>query len=117
MSDTTTLNKTEQKKSRSFKIMLNGELKKSVFKGDSPYQAANKALSETIRTLMKEGGNVENEITFSLIESTKGSVKKEHQYTGHRVKLDVPVSYEVKGGQVITKEYKNVLKKVKKVSL
>ena len=116
MSDTTTINKNEQKKSRSFKIMLNGDLKKSVFKGDSPYQAANKALSETIRNLIKEGGNVENEINFTLIESTKGSTKKEHQYTGYRVKLDNPVSYEVKGGQVITKEYKNVLKKVKKMN-
>lgn len=113
MSDT--LAKSEQKKSRSFKIKLNGELKKSIFKGESPYQAANKALSETIRNMIKEGGNVENEITFTLIESTRGSTNKEHEYVGHRVKLDNPVSYEVKGGQVITKEYKNVLRKVKKM--
>ncbi len=116
MSDNT-VNKTEQKKSRSFKIMLNGEVKKSVFKGESPYQAANKALSETIRNMMKNGGNVDEEISFTLIESTKGSSKKEHEYVGHRVKLEVPVSYEVKGGQTITKEYKNVLRKVKKMGV
>ncbi len=89
------------KKGRSFKIMIDGELKTSVFKGESPYQAANKALSETIRGIMKRGGAVKDKIRFTLIESTKGSTKKEHNYEGHRVKLDNPVSYTVAGGQTI----------------
>lgn len=105
-----------EKKTRSFKIMLNGELKKSVFKGDSPYQAANKALSESIRTIMKNGGKVDDKIYFTLIETTKGSSRKEHEYEGYRVKLDNPVSYEVSSGQTITKEYKNILRKIKKMN-
>jgi hypothetical protein len=53
-------------------------------------------------------------MTFYLVESTKGSSKKVHKYVGKRIKLDTPVSYAVENGQVITKEYKNVLRKVKK---
>jgi hypothetical protein len=105
----------EEKKTRSFKVRMDGEVRNSVFKGESPYQAANKALSEILRSTIKNGGNVDGEIAFTLIESTKGSNKKEHEYTGYRVKLENPVSYTVSGGQTITKEYKNVLRKVKKL--
>ena len=108
-------NTNSDKKIRTFKINYDGEIKKSVFKGESPYQAANKALSETIRNFIKTGGNnIDEKINFTLIESTKGSLKKEHNYEGYRVKLEQPISYKVSGGQVITKEYKNVLRKIKK---
>jgi len=107
-----------RKGSRSFKVKLepNGP-QYGRYNGDSPYQAANKALSEIIRTRVKNTLPVDENINFFLVESTKGSGKKIHQYVGHRMKLDNPVTYQVNDGQTITKEYKNVLRKVKKTEM
>ena len=113
------VNELIKKNSRSFKVKLGDEDKQyGRYNGESPYQAANKALSEIIRNRVKAKEDPEVELSFFLIESTKGSKKKAHQYTGRRVKLDAPVSYTVKNGdktQTITKEYKNILRKVKKI--
>ena len=104
-----------KKGTRSFKVKLeNNGPQYGRYNGDSPYQAANKALSEIIRNRVKNNQAVDDDMTFFLVESTKGSSKKIHKYVGRRIKLDVPVSYTVENGQVITKEYKNVLRKVKK---
>ena len=75
------------------------------------------ALSEIIRNKVKNNQPTDQDITFYLVESTKGSNKKIHKYTGKRIKLDTPVSYVVKNGereQTITKEFKNILRKIKK---
>ena len=114
----TTKNNKLGKSSRSFKAKLdmNSELY-GRYNGDSPYQAANKALSEIIRNLIKKNEDTSKDITFFLVESTKGSNKKTHEYNGKRVKLDNPVSYKVSNDVTITKEYKNILKKKKKVTL
>ena len=103
-----------KKKNRSFKVKLSddGELY-GRYNGDSPYQAANKALSEIIRNKVKANEKVDGDITFYLVESTKGSAKKSHQYVGKRVQLDTPVKYKV-GDQEIIKNFKNILKKVKR---
>lgn len=116
-----------KKRSRSFKVCLNDpretvdDQNKPVlygrYNGESPYQAANKALSEIIRQRKKDGEQTDKEIIFYLQESTKGSGKKVHKYSGKRVKLDTPVSYTVKsdkGDQIIKKEYKNSLEKITK---
>jgi hypothetical protein len=108
----------KKKSSRSFKVKmdLNGH-QYGRYNGDSPYQAANKALSEIIRNKVKQNQNADEEITFFLVESTKGSTKKIHEYTGKRTKLEVPVVYKVNNSQEIKKEYKNVLRKVKKAKV
>ena len=104
----------EQKRNRSFKVKLSEDGQSyGRYNGDSPYQAANKALSEIIRTKVKDGEAVEGKLTFWLIESTKGSSKRVHQYEGERIKLEEPVKYKV-GENEIVKEYKNILKKIKK---
>lgn len=105
------------KGNRSFKVKLeqNGPLY-GRYNGDSPYQAANKALSEIIRNRVKNSQPDDVDINFFLVESTKGSGKKTHQYVGRRTKLLTPVEYEVANGQTIKKEYKNVLRKVKKTT-
>lgn len=101
--------------SRSFKVKLEHDgVQYGRYNGDSPYQAANKALSEIIRNRVKNNQTTNEDITFYLVESTKGSGKKIHQYSGKRLKLATPVSYTVDNGQVITKEFKNILHKVKK---
>jgi hypothetical protein len=113
MADATEASK---KKNRSFKVKLTteGDLY-GRYNGDSPYQAANKALSEIIRTKVKNNESIDSEINFYLVESTKGSKKKSHQYIGKRVQLDTPVIYKV-GEQEIVKNFKNILKKVKRIN-
>lgn len=105
-----------KKKNRSFKVKLTteGDLY-GRYNGDSPYQAANKALSEIIRNKVKNNELIDSEINFYLVESTKGSKKKSHQYIGKRVQLDTPVIYKV-GEQEIVKNFKNILKKVKRIN-
>jgi len=99
---------------RSFKVKLSQETPAyGRYNGDSPYQAANKALSELVRNAEKNGEDATGEYYFWLIESTKKSKKRVHQYRGQRIKLDVPVEYTV-GDNVIVKNYKNFLKKIKK---
>jgi hypothetical protein len=103
-----------KKKNRSFKVKLSAEADLyGRYNGDSPYQAANKALSEIIRNKVKNSESITDEINFYLVESTKGSKKKTHQYIGKRIQLDSPVIYKV-GDQEIVKNYKNILKKVKR---
>jgi hypothetical protein len=79
----------------------------------TPYQAANKALSKYFRE-NKDVESIANTITFQICESTRKSNKHEYKYTGSRVKLEVPVSYTLTDGKVISKHFKNILKKVKK---
>ena len=103
------------KKTRSFKVKLSdSSTPYGRYTGVSPYQAANKALSEIIRERKKGGKSASGKINFTLIESTRGSKHKEHQYEGRRVKLKEPVKYQVGGGKEIVKKYKNKLRKVKK---
>jgi hypothetical protein len=114
--ETTETTEVMNKKSRSFKVKLESVGPQyGRYNGDSPYQAANKALSEIIRTKVRANEPTENvDISFFLVESTKNSQKKIHQYVGKRVKLENPVTYTVANGQVITKEFKNILRKIKK---
>jgi hypothetical protein len=114
MSDT--IDTAAKKRNRSFKVKLSAEAELyGRYNGDSPYQAANKALSEIIRNKVKNSESVYEEIIFYLVESTKGSLKKSHQYVGKRIQLETPVIYKV-GEQEIVKNYKNILKKVKKTN-
>lgn len=100
-----------EKKYRSFKIKEVDGTFRGRYLGDSPYQAANKALSEIIR---KDKNINTDDINFTLIESTKGSKNKEHNYQGKRIKLNEPISYQTKNGVNVEKKYKNELKKIKK---
>jgi len=105
----------DKRKSRSFKVKEDADSKSyGRYTGESPYQAANKALSELIRKRNKEGKNTTSKISFTLIESTKGSKHREHQYIGKRLKLKTPITYETKDGITVVKKYKNELRKIKK---
>ena len=101
---------------RSFKVKLpNKEVFEGRFTGLTPYQAANKALSKWFRDPENtETESANNEITFSIWESTRKSKKALYTYTGKRLRLDIPVKYTIQDGREITKNFKNVLKKVKK---
>jgi len=96
---------------RSFKVRLPGsEAFEGRFTGLTPYQAANKALSKYYR----ESNELQKEVTFSICESTRNSRKSTYTYVGGRHELSTPVTYTIADGRLITKKFKNVLKKVKK---
>ena len=97
---------------RSFKVKLpDNENFVGRFTGLTPYQAANKALSKYFR----ETKNADKEITFLICESTRKSKKSVYTYIGKRYQLEVPVRYKIQDGREIVKNFKNSLKKVKKV--
>lgn len=99
---------------RSFKVKLpDKEEFEGRFTGLTPYQAANKALSKYFR----ETENPKVEITFLICESTRKSKKSVYTYIGKRYQLEVPVKYTIQDGREIVKNFKNSLKKVKKVDL
>jgi hypothetical protein len=103
---------------RSFKVQLPGtEDYIGRYTGLTPYQAANKALSKYFRE-NKTIKTIQNEITFSIRESTRGSKRSTYTYNGKREKLVIPVKYSINGpdgnAREIVKEYKNKLTKVKK---
>lgn len=103
---------------RSFKVQLPGtEDYIGRYTGLTPYQAANKALSKYFRE-NKTIKSIQNEITFSIRESTRGSKRSTYTYNGKREKLVIPVKYSINGpdgnAREIVKEYKNKLTKVKK---
>ena len=106
--------KAGERKVRSFKVLLPGNEEYSGrFTGLTPYQAANKALSKYYR----EVKNPKSGIRFSIRESTRGSKRGTYTYSGSREKLETPITYEIDGGRVITKNFKNRLTKVKKAEL
>ena len=103
------------KKVRSFKVKLPGnEMFNGRFTGQTPYQAANKALSKYFR----DNGDKKTQITFTIKESTRQSKRSEYSYQGERKKLDTPIEYSIKDAngenKKIIKQYKNSLKKIKK---
>ena len=109
----------DKKKTRSFKVKLSEDEKAyGRYTGDSPYQAANKALSELIRKKKSTSKSEKalGKINFTLIESTKGSKHKSHDYVGKRVALKIPITYKTKDGVEVTKKFKNELRKLKKES-
>ena len=120
-SETETTNEAEtdiEKGVRSFKVQLPGtEDYIGRYTGLTPYQAANKALSKYFRE-NKTIKTIQNEITFSIRESTRGSKRSTYTYNGKREKLVIPVKYSINGpdgnAREIVKEYKNKLTKVKK---
>jgi len=103
-----------ERRIRSFKVKLpNKEEFEGRFTGLTPYQAANKALSKYFR----ETEVPKPEITFEICESTRKSKRSVYTYVGKRYQLEVPVRYTIQDGREIVKNFKNSLKKVKKIDL
>lgn len=108
-------------KTRYWKVLCNDgtdgcEAPRGRYAGASPYQAANKALTEIIRRRKTEGKKTTGKISLTMVESTRGSKKREHHYEGRRVKLKEPIKYRA-GDQELVKHYKNQLKKLTKADL
>ena len=109
----------KKKKHKTFKVRItNNQNASGYYKGDSPYQAASKAFSYICRMKEKAGESVSGKISFELTEYTKGKRNKVHNYIGKRVKLKKPIEYEIKKtGKELVKNFKNVIRKVKKCDL
>lgn len=109
------------RKIRYFKCIYEGETF-GRFSGYKPKQAAGKALTSILRS--KTGSKkqaVNQEISYSMIECTRGRTHKVSQYVGKRVKLEKPNKVTIKSkdekGNVVTKvieyEFTNKITKIK----
>ena len=86
------------------------------FSGYKPKQAAGKALTSILRHREKEGQDLAQEITFSMVECTRGGSHKVSQYSGKRVKLEKPVTVTIKTSDGKKKEINyNFTNKISKV--
>jgi hypothetical protein len=99
-----------EKKNRHFKCIYE-DVVFGRFSGSKPKQAANKALTSLVKS-----HNIVDEISFSIIECTRGSKRKTHNYRGKRVKLEEPMVVNVGSGEnmkQITYNFNNDLHKLK----
>lgn len=91
---------------RTFKVKFSGQREFSGrYTGKTPRQAASKAFSKHVR-----GKAARGKVTFTVVETTRGSGDKERVYVAERVKLVTPTSYKLKSGKTIVRKYKNVIR-------
>ncbi len=86
------------------------------FSGYKPKQAAGKALTSILKQRQQDGKDLAEEISFSMVECTRGGSHKVSQYTGKRVKLEKPVTVTIKTSDGKKKEINyNFTNKISKV--
>ena len=102
-------------KKRTFKIKLEDEKFCSRITGNTPKQAASKALTLLVNQKKQQGKSIKGKIVFTIKETTRGSKGKEYSYQGEKIKLKQPTTYKIKSsnGEVkeIVNKYKNVIEK------
>jgi len=107
-------------KKRTFKIKLDDNLYSSRITGNTPKQAASKALTLLIKQNQKEGKNIDK-INFTIKETTRSSKQKTYNYVGYRIKLDTPTIYNITTKsstgeyekKTISNQYRNKIEKLK----
>lgn len=110
-----TTTKTQKGGKRTFKIKLEDDKFCSRITGNTPKQAASKALTLLINQRKQNGKSVKGKLQFTIRETTRGSKGKEYTYMGEKVKLKQPTTYTIKSasGEVkeIVNRFKNVIEK------
>lgn len=106
----------EEVKERYFKLIIDGRAC-GRYTGDTPKQAASKAFTKVLQNARQQGGDIPNEMTIYLKESTRGCDKKIYGYRCSRVKLDQPQSLVITDNdtgqqKTITYEYRNRVCKI-----
>jgi len=100
---------------RTFKIKLNDNDFCSRITGNTPKQAASKALTLLINQKKQQGKAAKGKIVFTIKETTRGSKGKEYSYQGEKIKLKQPTTYKIKSsnGEIkeIVNKFKNVIEK------
>lgn len=79
------------------------------FTGKTPGQAANKAFTSILKMRADKNIPAKGEISFVLMETTRGKHNKARGYTGERKKLSTPTQVTI-GDKVVTYNYNNVVK-------
>lgn len=106
----------EDKQKRYFKCVYEGKVH-GRYSGEKPKQAANKAFTNIIRGM--GGDSVGKKVRFQMKECTRGSNQKTSTYEGERVKLDKPLTIEIKKNtdkpKVIEYKFTNKINKVKEI--
>jgi hypothetical protein len=101
---------TIESKTRFFKAYFDGQMF-GRFSGTTPKQVAMKGY-----TVLRNKGNEEDELVFSIQESTKGGNGRRYTYSGSRVAIDPPEVVHINRGteneKTITYAYRNVVKRI-----
>lgn len=102
-------------KKRTFKIKISDNEFCSRITGNTPKQAASKALTLIVSQKQQAGKLTKGKIVFTIKETTRGSKGKEYVYQGEKVKLKQPTTYEIRSpnGEVkqIVNKFRNVIEK------
>jgi hypothetical protein len=102
-----------EEKGRFFKYLYNG-IVSGRFSGSKPKQAANKALTSIVKSHSETGDLTNKMLTFSIIECTRGSKKKQYNYQGIRRALDTPIKVTIKNKLLpIVYKFQNKTSKLK----
>nr|QFG73952.1 MAG: hypothetical protein [Megaviridae environmental sample] len=104
-------------KKRTFKIVLSEGEFSSRITGNTPKQAANKALTRLIKQRRVNKKPTTGKIEFTIKETTRGSKQKTYSYVGQQQKLPTPTTYEIRTASGETKQivnrYRNRVEKLK----
>lgn len=102
-------------KKRTFKIKISDNEFCSRITGNTPKQAASKALTLIVSQKQQAGKLTKGKIVFTIKETTRGSKGKEYVYQGEKVKLKQPTTYKIRSpnGEVkeIINRFRNVIEK------
>jgi hypothetical protein len=103
-------------KKRTFKIKLDENEFCSRIVGNTPKQAASKALTLIFNKKKQIGGQklTKGKVIFVIKETTRGSKGKEYTYQGERVKLKEPTTYVIRspaGDKTIVNRFRNIIEK------
>jgi hypothetical protein len=103
-------------KKRTFKIKLDENEFCSRIVGNTPKQAASKALTLIFNKKKQIGGQklTKGKVVFIIKETTRGSKGKEYTYQGERVKLKEPTTYVIRspaGDKTIVNRFRNIIEK------
>ncbi len=113
--DSTPAQEGGQRRVRYFRCMFSDDTF-GRFSGFKPKQAAGKALTSILRHREKEGKDLFEEVSFSMVECTRGGNHKVSQYSGKRVKLEKPVTVTIKTSDGKKKEINyNFTNKITKI--
>ena len=104
--------KNNKNKFRKFCLIIKNK-KVGRFIGNKPKQAASKAFNSLVKKYRKENINDNFIKDFTIQEITKGCEHKFYYYFGESKKLEKPVMVNIRGGQQITYNIENIIKKRK----
>jgi hypothetical protein len=101
---------------RFFKVVFPGDIETGRYTGTTPKQAASKAFTKYMQRQRMQGEDVNNTVTMSLKETTRGCDHNTYEYECKRTRLAEPMEIQITGEageqRTVRYEYRNEVKNV-----